>query len=200
MRQRLSVFAVAAVLLLGCGQDPAQRVSEHERLALPTEQMTLGSDLCPEEFEARNLPRREVRRRQRNGRRPTRRLGSQPYARHPDAIVKTTYLSSDQRPRRGRRDHSLARSRPPRRRYRRGVSPRPACFQRTARRLPNPAAARAGANARCLSAACRAKPLPLRRPAIGYAGSCRPGPGKQREQSTYGADARPPSIDPYAEV
>ena len=133
MRQRLSVFAVAAVLLLGCGQDPAQRVSEHERLALPTEQMTLGSDLCPEEFEARNLPRREVRRRQRNGRRQLDALEAA-YARHPDAIVKTTYLSSDQGP--GEEDvtiRSLARG------HLAGVTEeglsRPACFQRTARRL-----------------------------------------------------------------
>jgi hypothetical protein len=96
---------LVASILVGCGDRgeavssrfAAARVRPHEQRALPTEQLTLGSELCPEEAEARRLPSAEVRRRQRHGRRQFAALEAA-YRRHPDALVRTTYLSSDEGP------------------------------------------------------------------------------------------------------
>jgi hypothetical protein len=85
--------AVAIVLALsGCGET---RVSEREQHALPTEQLTLSSDLCPEESAAMDLPTHEVRRNRARGRRQLAALEAA-YRRHPDAVVETTYASSDE--------------------------------------------------------------------------------------------------------
>jgi hypothetical protein len=96
---------LVASILIGCGesgdaassQSAAVRASPREQRALPTEQLTLGSELCPEDAEARRLPPAELRRRQRNGRRQFAALEAA-YLRHPDALVHTTYGSSDEGP------------------------------------------------------------------------------------------------------
>ena len=97
MRTPMLACVVAAVFVVGCGAHKASRVSDAERRALPTEQLTLGNDLCLEESDALDLARREVRRRRAKGRRELVALEAA-YASHPDAVVKTTYLSSDEGP------------------------------------------------------------------------------------------------------
>ena len=97
MQTRLGALVLAAVMIAGCGDETAARVSDAERRALPTEQLTLGSDLCPEEWEARNLPQGDVRQRESRGHSQLAALEAA-YAKRPDAVVQTTYLSSDQGP------------------------------------------------------------------------------------------------------
>ena len=80
-------------LVMACGGDEG-RVSQREQRALPTEQLTLSSDLCPEEAAEMRLPASEVRRDRAKGRRQLAALEAA-YRKHPDAKVKTTYLSSD---------------------------------------------------------------------------------------------------------
>src|SRR4051794_22353058 len=117
----------------GCGEDPPARVSAREQRALPTDQLALGENLCPREWDETKLPAREVGRRKATGRRQLAALEAA-YASHPDALVRTTYASSDEGP--GSEDitvRALART------HLEGVTEpglsRSRCFKRVAQRL-----------------------------------------------------------------
>jgi hypothetical protein len=88
---RPTALVLTAFVLAGCGEE---RVSQSERRDLPTEQLVLASELCPEEWDEMNLPPRDVRRQQARGRRQLAALKAS-YAEHPDAVVETTYESHD---------------------------------------------------------------------------------------------------------
>src|SRR5437016_9430760 len=94
---RALTLVAAACLVVGCGEDRRTHVSPQEQSALPTDQFALGENLCPAEWEATKLPALEVRRREATGRRQLAALEAA-YATHPDALVKTTYASSDEGP------------------------------------------------------------------------------------------------------
>lgn len=127
-----TTLVLATLALAGCGDSGGARVSESERQALPTDQLTLGSNLCPEEWDEMDLAQGKVRRQQAEGRKQLAALEAA-YAKHPDAVVETTYESSeggtvteDLAVRKLARSHLL------------GVTedvPRPPCLQRVARRL-----------------------------------------------------------------
>ena len=100
----LCVLQLGALATAGCGANndeahtpPATHVTSAEQRALPTEQLSLGSNVCPTEWDATHLPPDEVARRQALGRRQLDALRSA-YRKHPDAIVETTYASSDEGP------------------------------------------------------------------------------------------------------
>ena len=133
MDSRRTTLVLTALALVSCEGSSGARVSDSERRALPTDQLTLASNLCPEEWDEMDLPQREVRRQQARGRRQLAALEAA-YRKHPDAVVETTYESSeggtvkeDLTVRKLARSHLL------------GVTeddiPQPPCFKRLARRL-----------------------------------------------------------------
>src|SRR4051794_18933080 len=97
-----AVAGIIALIVLGCGDSASsrsggERVTQREQRALPTDQLSLGAELCPEEWDATRLPSADSRRRQTTGRRQLAALEAA-YRRHPDALVHTTYASSDEGP------------------------------------------------------------------------------------------------------
>jgi hypothetical protein len=101
--------------------------------ALPTEQLTLTSELCPEESAAMNLPADEVRASKAKARRQFLAL-EKAYRADPEALVHTKYFSSDegdgeedQTVRELARGHLLGATEE-------GITDAP-CFRRAARRL-----------------------------------------------------------------
>jgi hypothetical protein len=90
----LAITMALMPFVVGCAGEE-ERVSQAERRALPTEQLTLSSDLCPREAASMRLPAREVRRDRAKGRRQLAALTAA-YRKHPEAKVKTTYFSSDE--------------------------------------------------------------------------------------------------------
>jgi hypothetical protein len=111
--RRVSVVVAALSLVVaGCAEldDPPSprsgpRVSAAEQRDLPTDQFALGSNLCPEEWDDQQLPASEVASRRAEGKRQIAAL-LDALKTHPDALVTTTYASSDEGP--GKEDLSVA--------------------------------------------------------------------------------------------
>jgi Flp pilus assembly protein TadD len=94
MRVGLGVASVVA--LGGCGRSQ-EYVSPEEQHALPTTQLSARGELCPD----RTLPEPERRATKRRAHGHIAAL-IEAFSRHPDALVRTTYASSDEGP--GRED------------------------------------------------------------------------------------------------
>jgi hypothetical protein len=100
MSSRVATVALmVAAAVTGCDsgeRSPAERVSATEQRALPTRQLMLGGDLCPAKWELRRYPG-ETRQRRAAARRQLVAL-EKAYRKHPEAVVHTTYASSDEGP------------------------------------------------------------------------------------------------------
>lgn len=91
----LGLVIALAVVAGACGGDDKAHVSARVQAALPTQQLELTNDLCPEESAAMNLPADEVRRARARGRRQFVAL-EEAYRSDPETLVRTTYASSDE--------------------------------------------------------------------------------------------------------
>jgi hypothetical protein len=94
------IIVVVAVALGGCGATSKTYVSATEQRALPTTQLSASRELCPD----RDQPERV---RLALKRRADQHVDAllQAFRRHPDALVRTTYASSDEGP--GKADLSV---------------------------------------------------------------------------------------------
>jgi hypothetical protein len=92
---RLAVAAPIAIVVLvaGCAH-PGPRVSDATRKALPTQQYALSEEVCPDDL---GMPRALEERTRRRGRRRLRAL-IVAHRRDPDAVVRTSWSSSDESP------------------------------------------------------------------------------------------------------
>lgn len=89
----LAATMCCGVFLFGCGSSSDDRVTQREQNALPTEQLTLAGRLCPRESTQIDLAKNEVLRERRRGEREFAAL-TNAYRRHPEALVRTSYLAS----------------------------------------------------------------------------------------------------------
>lgn len=94
MPLRSLAFLLVTAAIGGCAGDQP-RVSAQMQAALPTEQLSLSSEFCPEESAAIDLPPDEVRRSKAKGRQQFLAL-EKAYRANPEALVRTKYFSSDE--------------------------------------------------------------------------------------------------------
>jgi transposase len=96
-RRCLIAFLAAGVVLAlsscGSGGKPRTFVSAAEQRRLPTQQHSAGGELCPDRDQSHRV-RREITNR---GKLHAKAIITA-YKRHPDALVHTTYASSDEGP------------------------------------------------------------------------------------------------------
>lgn len=90
----LTVLVMAGAMLGACGSSPKRDfVSSAEQRVLPTRQLSAGTELCPD----RDLLQRDRLSIKRRAHRHVEAL-IRSFRRHPDALVRTTYASSDEGP------------------------------------------------------------------------------------------------------